>query len=107
MPIDQREFFRLFDSSPVKVTPHAQRLIFLIVQGVYADPSPTWIVPRGTDLDAVARRIASGVPSLITEIFQSNRQLRDRSISTFDVLHWLSTSQGGRINLDCVCPFEK
>lgn len=114
--------------SSVRFTPQAQVIIHNVLTSIVEDPHPTWNTDELTPLDAVTQLFAQ-LPEIIEQITH-HTTVRDGLVTTFDILHWLSTSASGSAqqasqipgmvvmrsislqsesasNLDHWCPFSK
>jgi len=85
-------------STGVRVTGHAQKLIYDVLESITADPHPRWRISP-TELAGLRRQIESDLSSLLAKIMVDEHV--EEVITAFDVLHWLTH------NLDNVCPIEK
>lgn len=85
-------------STGVRVTEHAQKLIYDVLEGITSDPHPRWRV-NPTDLAGLRHQIESDLPGFLAKIMVDEHV--EGVITTFDVLHWLV------YNLENTCPIEK
>jgi len=92
--------------SGVNLTPQAHSLIKLVLDSVTEDPHASWqsrySSGRATieELGEQQRGLTNQLPEFLKRISEAST-VRQRVVSTFDVLHWLSG------NLDSVCPMKK
>ena len=92
--------------SDINLTPQAHSLIKLVLESVTEDPHSSWRSSFSSgpatieELTAQQQKLTSQLPEFLKQIAEAPI-IRERVVSTFDVLHWLSG------NLDSVCPMKK
>jgi hypothetical protein len=91
--------------SEINLTLQAQFLIKVVLDSITEDPHPSWRtrdrerLTRGA-LEDQQQRLVRELPAILSAIGRETAIL-DRTLSTFDILHWLTK------RLDDLCPFDK
>jgi hypothetical protein len=101
------EVAALCKKSPIEFTPQAQLLVYQVLASVTDDPHPGWKTDQ-ISLTAASGTLFAQLPSLLAQV-ASHPSVQDQRVTTFDVLHWLASTQpiATKINLDRLCPFDK
>lgn len=86
------------EETGIKVTPNAQELIGLVLNGIIDDPHPNWHTNK-SDNEKVADKFAYDLPQMLHDVMHSENVTHE--ITTFDMLHWLT------LRLPSLCPFAK
>jgi hypothetical protein len=88
----------------VEVTPHAKDIIIQSILAIGLDQNPEWNPPiTPAMIDSVQLDVIAASSLKLAGLYQrmANRMPSPRPITTFDVLHSISTW------VDDLCPFEK
>ena len=82
--------------SGVKVTPNAQELLRVVLNGIEEDPHPNWKYDGKKELEARTKNYIQDLPKILDQAFLYCRRIdpqieKRRLLTTFDLAHQMST----------------